>query len=255
MSTPPQHSDLTSTDSITSDNDTECPSAAELLASIRDHDAEKITIGECLDTFREGGFSLLIMLFAAPLALPLPAVGVATVIAIPIMILSLQLMMGRATPWMPKKWAAKELSMTSIRKVTGYIIPLLHKIEWLLKPRLTILTSNIGHKITGLACVICTISVALPIPFSNTVPSAGIVLMMIGLLERDGLAIIGGMILGALGITLTIIIYSLGIEVVTAVFYDAKDWFTTIFSTETTPDNTAISSDTIEATTQAATAE
>ena len=40
------------------------------------------------------------------------------------------------------------------------------------------------------------LAVAVPLPLTNTVPAFGIALMSIGVLMRDGLAVIGGLIIG-----------------------------------------------------------
>jgi hypothetical protein len=56
------------------------------------------------------------------------------------------------------------------------------------------------------------------------VPSAGIVIMCIGLLERDGIAILVGMCVGIAGIVLTTIAYYFGIEVVITGFSSVKEW-------------------------------
>lgn len=184
------------------------------LLKLKEHKEDKITVGEITYGFHEAGLPILIIIFSIPVALPLPAVGVASVLVIPVIILCIQLIIGRKSAWLPQKIAKKEISMSFLNKAIDKSVPFFKKVEQFLKPRLSIFSNALGEKIVGTACFICSISVLLPIPFSNTVPSMGIVTMAIGLIERDGIIIIGGIIIGAIGLTLTGSIIYLGEEVV-----------------------------------------
>ncbi len=194
----------------------ELPNTSKLLEKIKDHKGESISFGELVERLREGGFALLLIIFSSPTALPLPAMGIATVLSVPIMLISIQILIGKSHPWLPNWLRNKKIKMSSMIKIINKINPYIIKVESLLKPRISFLSTKIGHHIIGLACVICALSVALPLPFTNTIPSIGILIMAIGLLERDGLAIIGGMIVGAIGIAFAITVYLLGIEVLKA---------------------------------------
>ena len=64
---------------------------------------------------------------------------------------------------------------------------------------------------------------ALPIPFSNTLPSIGIVIMSLGMMEKDGLAILGGMMIGIAGVVVTTTIIFFGTEAILAIVEAIKD--------------------------------
>ena len=51
----------------------------------------------------------------------------------------------------------------------------------------------------------------LPIPFSNTIPAWGILLIAGGLLERDGVFIIAGYVATLLGVAFLVVIWIFGI--------------------------------------------
>jgi hypothetical protein len=58
-----------------------------------------------------------------------------------------------------------------------------------------------------------SISVCIPLPLTNTVPSFGIALMSVGVVTRDGLAVIAGAIIGLLWVfALVFIVSFLGTE-------------------------------------------
>ena len=187
------------------------PRTSELLQKIKHHDDGDITLGEVVEILREGGFALLLIVFSIPTALPLPAVGVATVLAIPTLFISFQLTLGLRSLWLPKKIAEKKIKMKNIKKAVDLVMPWLLKLEHFLKPRIFFLSTSLGHKVIGFVCLFFAFLVALPFPFTNTIPSMGIVIMSIGLLERDGFAIIGGMVVGGIGVCLVTAIYVLGL--------------------------------------------
>ncbi len=198
--------------------------ASELLVKLKLHEGEKISIQQILEGFESAGFSMLIIIFAIPVALPVPAVGYGTVMASPMLLLCIQLLFGFSHPKLPHFLGKRELKMEFFCKVVDKAVPILQKAEMLLKPRFLFLTSAIGERFIGLFCVVFCLSVMLPLPLTNTIPSMGIVLMAIGLMERDGLAILGGIFIGLVGMAITGVvlyfIFILGIKATEEGFTD-----------------------------------
>ena len=81
-----------------------------------------------------------------------------------------------------------------------------------MKPRLLSFTSPKGEKIIGFISLLCSISIVLPIWFGNAVPSAGIMLMAIGLLYLDGVMILIGIIVSFIGLFVASLVMVLGIK-------------------------------------------
>jgi hypothetical protein len=69
-------------------------------------------------------------------------------------------------------------------------------------------------------------SVLLPMPLSNFIPGMGILIASFGLLGRDGLIILSGLIVGCIGIVITTTAVLLGVEAI----YIVKNWFLHWFS-------------------------
>ena len=67
--------------------------------------------------------------------------------------------------------------------------------EALLKPRLTILDPRLVDRIVGLMALIAAIILFLPIPLANFAPALAIVLLGLGLIERDGIVLLVGVLL------------------------------------------------------------
>lgn len=199
-------------------------SISHLLIDIQNKykDSDRISVDQLVNDLKERGFGILFIIFCAIPALPIPAQGIATILAIPVILLAVQLIVGKNEIWLPKFIRKKSVGSSKINKVTKVALPLMKKFEYLSNPRLKFMTSPFMERIIGVFILCCSISMALPIPFSNTVPSIGIVIMSLGMMEKDGLAIIGGMLIGIAGITITTSIVFLGTEAITSLIETIK---------------------------------
>ncbi|MCO6435142.1 exopolysaccharide biosynthesis protein, partial [Nitrosomonas nitrosa] len=147
---------------------------------------------------------------ALPICLPIPVPpGYTTFFSIPLFIFSVQMIWGMKSPWLPEWIGKKEISRKSLEKMIEKATPWLRKIESYLHPRLTYISVHAWERIIGIFAFIFTISISLPIPLTNFPPGWGILIMSLGLLNKDGLTIIVGMIVGTIGVGITLIILTL----------------------------------------------
>jgi hypothetical protein len=185
--------------------------ASKLLEDLAElkKDTETVTLGDISDHLSERGFAILMILFAFPMAIPLPyPPGFTTILGLPLLIFSVQIIMGMSKPLLPK-WIAKKTIKTShlifaIEKSAKYFV----KAERFLRPRLPYFSSDTGERIIGVVSLLCSISVVLPIMFGNAIPSAGILIMALGLLGKDGAVILFGIIVSIIGLFIaTMVVY------------------------------------------------
>ncbi len=175
---------------------------------------ESMSIERLLEIFHERGFGALLLVFSLPMALPLPVPpGINILLASPLLLLTAQQALGRHIIWMPERMKARRFSRSSFEKTLDNIIPWLKKLEILTKPRLAILTSRRAEMITGMLGFIMALCVCIPIPLTNTIPSLGIAMMALGVLMRDGLAVIAGAVIGITWVVmLACVVLFLGVE-------------------------------------------
>lgn len=192
---------------LTNHSDTISERLLHFVANQKETDAP-VTVEAILNIFRHRGFGFFLMIFSAVPALPLPAVLIASILSLPIFLVAIQLLLGRNEPWIPVWLAKKTISGNSLKTISAKLIPFLQFFERFAKPRLLFMTSAIGKRLLALCCIIFTISIALPIPFSNTVPSMGVFVIGCALLERDGILAMLGTMIGTIGICITIAIYT-----------------------------------------------
>lgn len=180
-------------------------SLSQLLRDLESElDGIEISVAQLLETFHERGFGFFLFFLALPAALPLPGLGINVIIAFPMLLLTFQQVIGRHTIWLPNKIKQRRISNTVLKKMITRAMPWMARLEVLIKPRLEFLTQGLSSKIIGILGFLMSVSVLFPVPLTNTVPSLGIVLMAIGILMRDGLAVLTGAIIGTTWIVMLI---------------------------------------------------
>lgn len=158
---------------------------------------EYIAISELLETFHERGFGFFLMLFALPLALPIPKPpGMATVMSFPLMLLTAQQSLGFHRVWFPQRILRQSLHCATVKKMIDITLPWFQWAERILHPRLGFMTEGGFSHFNGICGLLMALSVLFPMPGSNMVPCIGIIFMGAGVIMRDGLAIILGIIVG-----------------------------------------------------------
>lgn len=174
---------------------------------------EKVCTFDLIEALHERGFGFLLFIFALPAAIPLPGLGVNLIIATPLLFLTAQLALGRHTIWIPEKMKYKSISRERFESMLEAALPTIHKIEFLVRPRLGFITQGVFSNVIGFLGLIMALSICVPLPLTNTVPSMGIALMAVGVIMRDGLAVIAGALLGTAWVCmLALVIGFVGIE-------------------------------------------
>jgi hypothetical protein len=155
---------------------------------------EGLTVGEITDRLDERAFGLLILLLTLPCLVPgLPG---AQIIAIGIFLLAVQVLIGRSEPWLPGWFMRARVKKSWLSSIAGFADKRLRWTETFSRPRWRFFAVGFGEKIAALVMALAAITVMLPI--TNTVPSAALTLMSVGLIQRDGVFSVLGMLV-ALG--------------------------------------------------------
>jgi hypothetical protein len=173
------------------------PTLSDALRDVaQDQSSPTLTLGEAFDAAGERSFGALIVVLALVNLVAGVIPGVSTVLGLPLVLLSLQLLAGRPRPWLPRRLRAVRLQRTALRRLMDRFGPLLGKVERALRPRLHLLTGPWAERVIGAICLVLSVFLCLPIPLGNMLPSATLALFGFALLERDGLVA-----LLALGVT------------------------------------------------------
>lgn len=176
-----------------------------------------VTLKEILSLAGERTFGFLFVLLALPSALPVPAPGYSIPFGIVMLLLAIQLIIGRTRPWVPEGWKDKQFDLIAVQKVVKAGMPWLRRLEAVSRPRLTYVCASLpGRVVIGMAIALMSISMMIPIPGTNTLPAIGIFVTGFGLLDDDGVISMAGLVLCVLGGTLSVLILLFGYEAVKA---------------------------------------
>lgn len=170
--------------------------SAQLRSIVEGLEGKDVTLGELADSLGDRGFAILLALLALPAALPLPAPGYATPFGIIMMGLAGQLIAGHASPALPAAARSRTLSHDKLAWTMDKAAALFRLVEMLVRPRLGgVARSRAFRRVLGAVILLMACSMSLPIPLTNTAPSFVIFLLACGMLEEDGLLLLGGMLL------------------------------------------------------------
>ncbi len=173
---------------------------------IKNNDKGDITVTKITEQVKEKGFGLFLVILSLPSALPIPAPGYSTPFGIILMTIGIQMALGRETPWLPV-WAGKvTLKQKFAKKIVKAGCTFFGKIEYLIKPRFSVLTNKGSRSLLGMLVALMAVLMIFPIPLTNTAPAMVIFLIGIGLSEDDGLFILGSYIIGLLALLLYIFV-------------------------------------------------
>lgn len=159
-------------------------------------------------------FGFLLVILSLPSALPIPAPGYSIPFGIVMLILAVQLILGRQVPWLPKKIKQSSVKLKTAQGFVKAGLPWLKKIEALTRPRLSyICTSLPGRVLIGCAIALMSMFMMIPIPGTNTLPAMGIFITAFGLQEDDGLISLGGLVVCLIATCLVVGILFTGVNI------------------------------------------
>lgn len=193
---------------MTTNNDNKVPPTSEFLAVVViEQKNELITVGEIKNALHERGFGILMAIAAIPICLPIPAPpGYTTLFSLPLFIFSLQMIFGMRAPWLPAWLERKSIKKSALENILTKAQPWLKKIETYMQPRMTYISVSTWERFIGVFAFVFAVSIALPVPLTNFLPGWGILIMSLGLLNRDGLTILVGILIGTVGIGIAMIV-------------------------------------------------
>ncbi|HSD24148.1 MAG TPA: exopolysaccharide biosynthesis protein [Solirubrobacterales bacterium] len=167
------------------------------------------TVGSLIEIFGEKSFAVLFVLLLAVPALPLPTGGVTHVFELIAMLLALELIIGRRTVWLPERWQRREMGAAEQERFSRTLLKWIRWLERHSRPRLGFLLNHrLSGSVFGLLVLLLSLTAFLAPPFTglDTVPSLGVVLLSLGVLLDDSLLALVGVVIGAAGLLLLLIL-------------------------------------------------
>ncbi|KMW57421.1 exopolysaccharide synthesis protein ExoD-related protein [Candidatus Rhodobacter oscarellae] len=169
--------------------------SARLRQLAEEVEGDAASLDWILAQLHERAFGLFLLVLALPCCIPF-LYGVPQIVSLPLMFVAMQILIGRKTPWLPRRLGARTVSAEALHGLAARAGPWLRRIEAFSRPRLGALTRAPMDQLVGLALVLFSASILVPLPGTNTVPGFAVVIVSMGLLQRDGVLVVLGTLLG-----------------------------------------------------------
>ena len=175
------------------------PLSAVLRQLAAEPGRERVSVQDLFAALGDRALAALLFIFAVPNIIPSPP-GLSTVLGVPLLFLSTQLLLGRKA-WLPVLVARRSMARADFEGLLSRVLPWLERAEKLLKPRFSGLALPPMEYLVGLVCLTLAVILVLPIPLGNIPPAFAIALMALGILERDGVWVLAGLSVTFLSLT------------------------------------------------------
>jgi hypothetical protein len=175
-----------------------------------------VSLGAIFEGVGEKGFGVLLAVLSLPSALPVPAPGYSTPFGLLLAVLSIQMILLKDRPVLPKFAMNMSLKRPTAEKIFSAANAFLRRIEKLIHPRMRWIGRPAGRSALGWLTLLMSALMILPIPLTNTLPAMVIFLIGVGLTEEDGLFAVLSFGLGLLAMAfyavVIVLIATLGME-------------------------------------------
>jgi len=196
------------------------PLSQRLEQIVAEEGPDRLSFTELASQLHSRAWGGLLFIFAAINCLPLPP-GTSAFFALPILIVSAQMVVGRASPWFPRKLDKRGVTKQELQRLVSKIGWLEARVERIFKPRLGTLTGPAATRVIGAICFLLALVAAIPVPLFHVAPAGAIVLFGLALIYRDGALVIAAAVAAVLSIVIDALIIGSGVVALTW----AASWF------------------------------
>lgn len=179
------------------------------------------TLGGLIDLFGPRSFAIMFVLLLAVPALPLPTGGATHVFELIAMLLALQLIVGRDRIWLPQRWCALSVAGPKQQRFIRGLMRMIRGLERFSRRRLGFLFGHrVSQSVFGLLVLGGSLGAFLAPPFTglDTLPALGVVLLSLGVLLEDVLIVVLGIVVGAGGVLLEILLGEAAVHWISKLF-------------------------------------
>ena len=178
---------------------------------------ERVALGDIVRVLGDStpGFVLLVLALPAfiPTGLPIAAPAGAAMMAIGAL-----MVIGRTEIAMPSWLAHRSLTQAQFGYLVRFTAPVMAWLERLLAPRLAWMLNRRQLRIVGVMVAVDGLLIFLPIPFGNMIPAFAVMVIALGMMIGDGVAVLSGILVSVIAILITIAVVALSFEIIMVLF-------------------------------------
>jgi hypothetical protein len=177
---------------------------SQILLALASQPGERLTVREIMAVLQDRAFALLVVLLGLPNCLPMPP-PIPLVCGLLLALVAVQIVFGREVPWLPRQLMNRSMARTDVERAVGRAVPVFRRLERISRPRMTFLDTPIAMRLMGAVILILSVGLLFAPPFVGQIPlGLAVCLVGLGLVERDGLVVVGGLLIGSFGLTLSL---------------------------------------------------
>lgn len=159
---------------------------------------QKPAIREILVALDDGAVALSLLVFSLPAIVPTPGVPAGLLFGSLLLFLGIQISFGIHPIRLPAGLSRLRIDRTLLQRIIDRSVPHLEKSQRWMRPRLTHLATPAATRGIGIVVCIMGLLIALPIPFGNTLPGLAVLLLAMGLAQKDGLTVLAGLVVAVI---------------------------------------------------------
>ncbi|MDB5511514.1 MAG: exopolysaccharide biosynthesis protein exod [Enterovirga sp.] len=161
-------------------------------------------MADIVSVLRDRAFALLVVLLGLPNCLPMPP-PIPFVCGLLLALVAAQIAAGRSAPWLPSSLLRRSIPQDAVQRAVRRALPVLQRLERWSQPRMTFLESPIAFRIIGFLLLALAVGLLVAAPVIGQIPlGVAVCLVGLGLVERDGIVIVAGLAIGAVGLALSL---------------------------------------------------
>lgn len=191
------------------------------------HTDNPLSLKQLIDSMGEQSFGIILLFLSLPSAMPIPAPGFSTPFGIMCILIAMQLLLRRKTPYLPEKVLHKEFQAKTGKLMLAFMIKNLRLIERFIKPRLSLF---LNQQLIATLILILAIIMALPIPLTNSAPALNILIFSIAMIENDGLLALLASIMALVLITVYFVSFYIIVVYGLSTLVSVKDHISNLFN-------------------------
>ncbi|WP_114769130.1 exopolysaccharide biosynthesis protein [Microvirga subterranea] len=177
---------------------------SQILAALASQPGERLTVRDIMAVLQDRAFALLVVLLGLPNCLPMPP-PIPLVCGLLLALVAIQIVFGRPTPWLPRALLNRSIAQTDVERAVGRAMPAFRRLERVSRPRMTFMETPIAMRVMGAVILVLALGLLFAPPFVGQIPlGLAVCLVGLGLVERDGLVVLGGLLIGTVGLTLSL---------------------------------------------------
>ncbi len=177
---------------------------SEVLTVLAAQENERLTVRDIVAVLRDRAFALLVVLLGLPNCLPMPP-PIPLICGLLLALVAAQIAAGMAAPWLPRTLLARSIARDDLRKAVSRAVPVFQRLERWSRPRLRIFESPVAMRGMGLLLLTLSLALIVAAPIVGQIPlGLAVCLVGLGLVERDGVVVVAGLVVGSLGVLLNV---------------------------------------------------